>query len=498
MGKEILLVVNSVSHEKNVPADVIFEAIELALATVIKKRYKMDVHIKVSIDRKTGDYNTFRCWELVEDNLFDNDQLQMKMSDLKETDQQLTCGDFFDEHIPSIEFGRIAAQTAKQVIVQKVREAERRQMVESYRSQLGKLITGTVKKSIKEGYLIDLGNNSEAILKKEDMIPKEVLRTGTRVRALLLEISEIGRFPQLLLSRICSEMLFELFALEVPEISEEIIEIKGISRDPGSRAKIAVKTNDGRIDPVGACVGMRGARVQAVSSELQNERIDIVLWDENPAQFVINSMQPAEVASIIVDEDKKTMDVAVDDGNLAQAIGRGGQNVRLASELTGWLLNVMTEAEAKTKQETEDEGHCEMLKKLLHLDSELAINLVKGGISSLEEMAYLPQDELLEIEELNIELIQSLQEKAKKALLLVKPEEDKAITETDSSQYTLFSIESMTVELADLLRKNGITTLQLLAESSRDDLAEIQELDAEQTADLIMKARNICWFDEAN
>ena len=497
MGKEILLVANSVSHEKGVPAEVIFEAIELALATATKKPYKDDVHIRVAVDRKTGEYHSFRFWNIVEDDLLENNELQITLKEAQKKDNQLQVGDVWEESIESIEFGRIAAQTAKQVIVQKVREAERRQMVESYRSHLGKLVTGTIKKSIKEGYLVDLGNNAEAILKKEHIIPKEILRTGSRIRALILSIVETGRFPQLLLSRTCPEMLSELFTIEVPEISEEVIEIKAISRDPGSRAKIAVKTNDGRIDPVGACVGMRGARVQAVSSELQNERIDIVLWDENPAQFVINSMQPAEVASIIVDEDQHTMDVAVDSGNLAQAIGRGGQNVRLASELTGWMLNVMTEEEAKNKQENEYEENCNLLIQQLEIESALAINLVDGGISSLEEVAYLPQDELLEIEELDKPLIEVLQNKAKQVLLLKESEEDESIvSETPSPQYTLFSIDNMTVEVADELRGKGVTTLQLLAESSSDDLAELQTLNAEQTADLIMKARNLCWFGE--
>lgn len=497
MSKEILLVADSVSNEKGVPSEVIFEAVEIALATATKKRYETEVDIRVAVDRKTGDYDTFRRWTVVSDEDFDIPGAHLTLDEAKEQDESLEIGDIWEESIESIAFGRIAAQTAKQVIVQKVREAERRQMVETYRSHLGELVTGTIKKSARDIYIVDLGNNAEAVLRKNQIIPRENFRIGTRVRALIKEIEEDNRGPQLNLSRTCQEMLIELFRLEVPEITEEVIEIKASARDPGSRAKIAVKTNDGRIDPVGACVGMRGARVQAVSNELQNERVDIVLWDENPAQFVINSMQPAEVASIIVDEDSHTMDIAVHESNLAQAIGRGGQNVRLASELTGWTLNVMTEEEAQAKQEQEADRQIAELVSALDVDEALAGSLVEEGITSLEEVAYLPKEEMLEVNGLDEEIITELQQRAKDALLTQAVAEESG-QKSAKPEADLLGLEGMEESLANALAAQGVNNLEALAEQSIDEISDIEGLTTERAGELIMQARNICWFGEEN
>src|SRR5690606_12931962 len=341
MNKEILLVADAVSNEKGVDKELIFEAIETALATATKKRFDEDSTIDVIINRATGDYETFRTWEVVADDVVAELGTQFTLEEAHEKDPSLKAGDVYREKIENVEFGRIAAQTAKQVIVQKVREAERAQMVEEYRDRMGELISGSVKKVTRDSIIVDLGNNAEGLLPRDQLVGREIFRVGDRIRALLLDVRTEARGPQLFLSRSCPQMLIELFKIEVPEIAEEVIEIKGAARDPGSRAKIAVKTNDGRIDPVGDCVVMRGSRVQAVSNDLGNERVDIVLWDDNPAQFVINAMSPAEIESIVVDEDAGSMDVAVSEDNLAMAIGRGGQNVRLACELTGWDINVM-------------------------------------------------------------------------------------------------------------------------------------------------------------
>jgi N utilization substance protein A len=353
MSKEVLLVVESVSNEKGVPAGVIFEALELALATATKKRFEDEVDLRVSINRQNGSYETFRRWTVVDESEFEDPAYQVTEDMPQAVEANAKIGDVLEEKIDSIEFGRIAAQTAKQVIVQKVREAERAQVVDAYRERLGEIISGTVKKVTRDNVIVDLGNNAEALLAREDIIPRETFRVGVRLRALLKEIRTENRGPQLILSRTAPEMLIELFRIEVPEIAEGLIDVKAASRDPGSRAKIAVRSKDKRIDPQGACIGMRGSRVQAVSGELGGERVDIVLWDDNPAQFVINAMSPAEVAAIIVDEDAHAMDIAVGEDNLAQAIGRGGQNVRLASQLTGWTLNVMTEADIQAKQQAE-------------------------------------------------------------------------------------------------------------------------------------------------
>jgi len=417
MGKEILLVAEAVSNEKGVDQDIIFEALELALATATKKRYDEDSEIHVVIDRQTGEYETSRQWEVVDDDTLALLGTQLTTEEAIEKDPELKPGDTHIETVENVDFGRIAAQTAKQVIVQKVREAEREQVVEQYQDKLKELINGTVKKVTRDNIIVDLGNNAEGLLPREELVGREIFRVGDRIRAMLMEIRSEARGPQLFLSRACPEMLIELFRIEVPEIAEDVIELKGAARDPGSRAKIAVKTNDGRIDPVGACVGMRGARVQAVSNELGNERIDIILWDDNPAQFVINTMAPAEIESIVVDEESYSMDVAVANENLAMAIGRGGQNVRLAAELSGWDINVMSIEDWEQKQQTETVGTVELFMSALDVDEDVAMILVEEGFASLEEVAYVPLQEMLGIEGFDEDIADELRSRAKDALL---------------------------------------------------------------------------------
>ena len=497
MSKEILLVVESVSNEKGVPPDVIFEAIETALATATKKRYETEVDIRVAIDRATGDYDTFRRWTIVADEDFEIPGAHFTLDEGKEKDESLEIGDIWEESVESIAFGRIAAQTAKQVIVQKVREAERRQMVDSYRDKLGELVNGTIKKVNRDTLIVDLGNNAEAVLRKDQVIPRETFRMSAHVRALLHSVSEENRGPQLMMSRTCPEMLIELFRIEVPEIAEEVIEIKAAARDPGSRAKIAVKTNDGRIDPVGACVGMRGSRVQAVSNELGNERVDIVLWDDNAVQFVINAMQPAEVASIIVDEDNHAMDLAVAEDNLAQAIGRGGQNVRLAAELTGWNLNVMTEQDAEAKQLQEADKQAQVFVDHLDVDIDLARTLVSEGFTTLEEVAYVPVEEMAGIEGFDDEVVNELRQRAKDRLLTQAIAKEERLEGAQPAE-DLLGLEGLSEELAYELAAKGVKTLEDLAEQATDDLEGIEGLDSGTAAELIMKARNICWFGEEN
>jgi N utilization substance protein A len=398
MSKEILQVAEAVSNEKGVSPDIIFEAIELALATATKKRYDEESDIRVVIDRHTGDYQTWRSWKVVGDEVLAALGTEFTLEEAHEKDPALQAGDVWEEQVENVEFGRIAAQTAKQVIVQKVREAERAQIVDQYRDRVGELIAGSVKKVTRDAVIIDLGNSAEGLLSRDHLVGRETFRVGDRIRAVLSAINPELRGPQLVMSRTCPEMLIELFRIEVPEISEQVIEIRAAARDPGARAKIAVKTNDGRIDPIGACVGIRGSRVQAVSNELDGERVDIVLWDDNPAQLVINAMAPAEVESIVVDEDTTTMDVAVAEDNLAQAIGRGGQNVRLASQLTGWNINVMSLEDAQVKQEQEAGATIERFKKALDVDEDVAFVLVEEGFTSLEEIAYVPLEEMMAIE----------------------------------------------------------------------------------------------------
>ena len=493
MSKEVLLVVESVSNEKGVPASVIFEALELALATATKKRFEDEVELRVAINRQTGNYETFRCWTVVEEADFDDPAHQVTTDMPRAVEANAKVGDVLEEKIDSIEFGRIAAQTAKQVIVQKVREAERAQVVEAYRERLGEIISGTVKKVTRDSVIVDLGNNAEAMLAREDIISRETFRVGVRLRALLKEIRTENRGPQLILSRTAPEMLIELFRIEVPEIAEELIEVMGASRDPGSRAKLAVRSKDKRIDPQGACIGMRGSRVQAVSGELAGERVDIVLWDDNPAQFVINAMSPAEVAAIIVDEDAHAMDIAVGADNLAQAIGRGGQNVRLASQLTGWTLNVMTEADIQAKQQAETGDILQRFIDDLEVDEELAQVLVEEGFTSLEEIAYVPMEEMLSIDGFDEDIVSELRARAKDRLLTKAIANEEKLADAHPAE-DLLSLEGMDKALAHELAVRGVVNREDLAEQSIDDLLDIDGIDAERAGKLIMAAR-AHWFE---
>lgn len=416
MNKEILYVVDAVSNEKAVDKDIIFQAIEAALATASRKKQGKDIDVRVQIDRKTGDYETFRRWEVcedMEDGCLEFPLKQITLEAARIDDPDIQLGDFIEEPIESVEFGRIAAQTAKQVIVQKVREAERARVVEAFQDKVGELIMGTVKRVERGNVYLDLGDNVEAFIPREDVIPREAIRPGDRLRGYLKEVRSESRGPQLFVSRTAPEFLVELFKLEVPEVGQGLIEIISGARDPGSRAKIAVKSNDPRMDPVGACVGMRGSRVQSVSNELAGERVDIILWDDNPAQFVINAMSPAEVESIVVDEDAHSMDVAVDDEKLSQAIGKGGQNIRMASQLTGWDLNIMSTADMESKAETEGRVLVELFMSQLDVDEEVAVILASEGFSSIEEVAYVPESEFLSIEEFDEEIVEELRGRAR-------------------------------------------------------------------------------------
>lgn len=493
MSKEILMVADAVSNEKGVGKEVIFEAIELALATATKKRYDEESTIEVEIDRKTGEYITTRSWEVVADDVMAELGTQFTTEEADEKDTALKIGDVYSEVVENVGFGRIAAQTAKQVIVQKVREAERAQVVEEYRDRMGELISGAVKKVTRDSIIVDLGGNAEGLLPRDQLVGREVFRMGDRVRALLLDVRSETRGPQLYLSRSCPEMLVELFKIEVPEISEQVIELKAAARDPGSRAKIAVTTNDGRIDPVGACVGMRGSRVQAVSNELGGERIDIVLWDDNPAQFVINAMSPAEIESIVVDEDTGSMDVAVDEENLAQAIGRSGQNVRLASELTEWTINVMGVEEWAAKQEQEAGSYIDLFVKALDVDEDVAGVLAEEGFTTLEEVAYVPLEEMAGIDGFDEDIAEELRSRAKDALLTqALATEEKLDTEPAED---LLTMEGMDKHLAYLLASRGIVTMDDLAEQAVDELLDIEDMDEAKAGALIMKAREP-WFAE--
>jgi N utilization substance protein A len=492
MKKEILLVADAVSNEKGVDREVIFQAIELALATATKKRYEEESDIVVKIDRKTGEYVTERRWLVVDDDTVAELGTQLTTEEAREIDPDLKVGDVHVEVVENVEFGRIAAQTAKQVIVQKVREAERAQIVNEYRDRVGELVSGTVKKVTRDNIIVDLGNNAEGLLPREELVGREIFRMNDRVRAVLLEVRPEARGPQLYLSRACPQMLIELFKIEVPEIAEEVISLRGAARDPGSRAKIAVYTNDGRIDPVGACVGMRGSRVQAVSNELAGERIDIVLWDENPAQYVINAMSPAEIESIVMDEDTRSMDVAVAEENLAQAIGRGGQNVRLASELTGWEINVMSTKQWGEKQQAEVGNVKHTFMQALDIDEDVADVLVEEGFTTLEEVAYVPLEEFLAIEGFDEEIAEELRTRAKDALLTQALASEESLSSSEPAE-DLLHMEGMDRTLAFTLAARGVITMEDLAEQSVDELLEIDGMDEERAAALIMKAREP-WF----
>ena len=496
MNKEILMVVDVVCNEKGVAKDIIFEAIELALASATKKRNREDIESRVSIDRETGDYETFRCWQVVDDEpeSLEAPTRQVALKHATEKYPDIEIGGFIEEPMPSVEFGRIAAQAAKQVIVQKVREAERAQVIDAYQNRVGEMVSGIVKRSERSGVFMDLGNNAEAFISREELIPREAVRPGDRIRAYLKEVKpDITRGPQLFLSRTAPELLIELFKIEVPEINEGMIDIINGARDPGARAKIAVKANDPRIDPIGACVGMRGSRVQAVSNELGGERVDIILWDENPAQFVINAMAPAEVASIMVDEDAHTMDVAVDEENLSQAIGRGGQNVKLASELTDWELNVMSVEQADEKSEAEAQNLSAMFMEHLGVDEEVAIILVQEGFSSIEEVAYVPEKEMLAIEEFDNDLVNELRERAKD-IMLTRAIASEEMLSDEKPAIDLLTMDGMEEPLAYELASKGVISMEDLAEQSVDELMELTGVDKDLAGKLIMTAR-VPWFE---
>lgn len=497
-GKEILQVVDVVSNEKGLDKEIIFEAIEAALASAAKRRHPEDIEVRVEIDRKTGEYEAFRRWEVLSD---DEDEVelesadrQIRLSEAREHDAELEVGDHIEEPMEPPEFGRIAAQAAKQVIVQKVRQAEREQVVEAYSGRVGELIHGQIERMERGGIVLDLGENAKAFIPSRHTIPGETARPKDRLRGYLYEVRPDQRGPQLFVSRTLPEFLIKLFKLEVPEINQGLIEIKGAARDPGRRAKIAVKALDARTDPIGACVGMRGSRVQAVSNELAGERVDIILWDDNPAQFVINAMAPAEVHSIVVDEDSNSMDIAVEEDNLSQAIGRGGQNVRLASELTGWQLNVMTVEQAEQKSESESRSVLEMFMSKLDVDEELASILVAEGFTNVEEVAYVPESELLAVEEFDEGIVAELRQRARDALLTQMIASEEQLEEHRPEQ-DLLDLEGMTDAIAFRLAEKGIRTRDDLAECAVDELEDVKGLQPELAAELIMKAR-AHWFTE--
>ncbi|HHQ69017.1 MAG TPA: transcription termination/antitermination protein NusA [Halothiobacillaceae bacterium] len=496
MSKEILFVVDSVSNEKGVERQVIFEAIEAALAQAARKRHGGDIDTRVEIRREDGSYRTFRRWKVVDADTSENPEREIILEAARLDNPDIQPGEIIEEEIESVEFGRIAAQAAKQVIVQKVREAERRQVVEAYLERKGTLVMGQVKRIDRGNVILDLGGNAEAIIPRDEMIPRESVRSGDRLRGYITDVRYEQRGPQIFVSRTAPEFLMELFKLEVPEIGQGLIDLISASRDPGLRAKIAVASKDPRIDPVGTCVGMRGSRVQSVTNELAGERIDIIIWDENPAQFVINAMSPAEVVSIVVDEDAGSMDVAVSEDNLSKAIGRGGQNVRLASQLTGWQINVMSEEEALKKGETEAKQALEQFVVELDVDQEVGEALVEAGFTTLEEVAYVPSEELTSIEGFDEEIAEELRNRARDALLVQaisggdNASSDKA---APGDALALEDLEGMTAPLAAALRAAGINNSDDLAELSIDELCEYEGVDETQAGQLIMAAR-APWF----
>lgn len=497
MNKEILMVVDAVSNEKGVDKEIVFEAIEAALASATRKRHGEDIDVRVAIDRESGEYETFRQWAVFAD---ESDELEspdreLRMIDALDINENAEPGGFVEEPMESIAFGRIAAQTAKQVIVQKIREAERAQVVEEYADRAGELLSGIVKRVDRNGVYVDLGSNAEGFIPRENLIPREPVRPQDRIKALLREVRSELRGPQLFLTRTSPDFLIELFKLEVPEVGQNLIEIMGAARDPGLRAKIAVRSHDSRIDPVGACVGMRGSRVQAVSNELAGERVDIILWNDNAAQFVVNAMSPADVVSIVVDEDSHSMDIAVEEEKLSQAIGRGGQNIRLASELSGWELNVMTETAAEEKSEAESQDLVQNFMKQLDVDDTVATILVQEGFSSIEEIAYVPESELLAIDEFDQGIVEELRNRARDVLITRAIASEEKIDEAEPAA-DLRDLEGMDKETAYLLASHGVVTREDLAEQAVDDLLEIENMEEERAAELIMAAR-AHWFEEA-
>jgi N utilization substance protein A len=497
MSKEILMVVDAVSNEKGVEKDIIFEAIEAALASATRRKHGDDIDVRVEINRETGEYDTFRRWLVFADESteLETPDSELRMIDALDIDTSAEPGGYVEVPMESVEFGRIAAQTAKQVIVQKVREAEREQVVEEYQGREGEMLSGLVKRVDRNGVYIDLGGNAEGFVARDQMVPREPVRPQDRMKALLTEVRSEIRGPQLFMTRTSPEFLVELFKIEVPEVGQGLIDILGAARDPGLRAKIAVRSNDSRIDAVGACVGMRGSRVQAVSNELAGERVDIILWDDNTAQFVVNAMSPAEVVSIVVDEDKHSMDIAVEEDKLSQAIGRGGQNIRLASELSGWELNVMTAQDAEEKSESEMKELIALFSKQLDVDEEVSLILVQEGFSTIEEVAYVPTAELAAIEEFDEGMVDELRSRARDVLLTQAIVQEEKIDEVEPAE-DLLSLEGMDKGLAYLIASKGVVTREDLAELATDDLLDITEdISQEEAAALIMKAR-AHWFEE--
>lgn len=495
MSKEVLSVVEIMSNEKGVDEEIIFDAIETALAMATVKSYDDKIDVRVAIDRHTGDYTTFRRWLVIEDDVAIEGEPDryLRMMDAVEVDPHIQADEYIEEEIESIAFGRIGAQTAKQVIIQKVREAERRKMVENYEPRVGEILTGQVKRIDRGDVILDMGDNVDAIIPRSELVGRETFRMGDRVRAFLQAVDFRPRGAQLFMSRACKEMLIELFKIEVPEIGDDLIDVMAAARDVGFRAKIAVRANDSRLDPIGACVGMRGGRVQAVTNELNGERIDIIQWDPNDAQFVINAMAPAEITSIMVDEDRHEMDLAVEDEQLSLAIGKGGQNIRLASELTGWELNVMSTSAMQDKHNSEATKQIDLFVGSLEVDEELAEVLVNEGFTSLEEVAYVPTAEMLDIDGFDEDLVNELKQRAKDALLTqaIVNEEKTALAEPADD---LLALEGMNVDLAKSLASQGIVTQEDLAELGTDELLELVSLPEQAAADLIMKAR-APWFE---
>ncbi len=493
MTREVLLLVDALAREKNVEKDIVFVALELALASATKKRFHEDADVRVSIDHQTGDYQSLRRWQVVPDDAVEDPSRQIALSEALERNPEIKVDEYIEEILEPVEFGRIGAQAAKQVIFQKIRDAEREQILNDFLERKEFMVTGTIKRMERGNAIIESGR-VEAALPRDQMIPKENLRVGDRVRAYLYKIDRNARGPQLILSRTVPEFLIKLFELEVPEIEEGLLEIKVAARDPGSRAKIAVKSNDPRVDPIGTCVGMRGSRVQAVTGELAGERVDIVLWADDPATFVINALAPAEISSILVDEEKHSMDIVVDEDNLAQAIGRGGQNVRLASELTGWELNIMTMEESQAKNEEEFSVLRQLFMEKLDVDEEVADILVQEGFTTLEEVAYVPLGEMLEIEAFDEQTVNELRNRARNALLteaIVSEEKVEHIAED------LLALEGMDSQTARELAAKGVNTQEDLADLAVDDLVEMVEMDAERARQLIMAAR-APWFAAAD
>jgi N utilization substance protein A len=491
-NRELVMLVDVLAREKNVPRDIVFGALEMALASATKKKYTEDIDVRVAVDKNTGAYETFRRWKVFPDDAPDWNTAQMlsveEAQDRGKADAKID--DVLEQPIPNVEFGRIGAQTAKQVILQRIRDAEREQILQDFLGRGDELVTGTVKRMERGNAIIESGR-LEALLPREHMIPKENLRVGDRVRAWVMKIDRQARGPQLILSRTAPQFIMKLFELEVPEIEEKLLEIKSAARDPGVRAKIAVFTADKRIDPIGTCVGMRGSRVQAVTQELAGERVDIVLWSADPAQFVIGALAPAEVSSIVVDEEKHAMDVVVDEENLAVAIGRSGQNVRLASELTGWQINLMTEEESNKKQQEESGRVKQHFMEKLDVDEEVANILIEEGFSTLEEVAYVPINELNEIEAFDEGTVNELRTRARNALLVAAIANEEKVEGVDPE---LLKLEGMDTQLAAKLAEGGVKKRDDLADLAVDELSEMTGMEAEKAKKLIMAAR-AHWFE---